>query len=94
MRIEGVIWLDQVVDKLASKHSVAPYEVEEVFLNKPRFRFAERGRRSDENVYLALGQTNGGRHLAVFFIYKQTNEALILNARDMAYKERKIYGRK
>lgn len=42
MRIEGIIWLNQVVDKLASKHSVEPYEVEEVFENRPRFRFAKK----------------------------------------------------
>lgn len=58
------------------------------------FVLLKNGRRDNENVYLALGQTDGGRHLAVFFIYKQTKEALILSARDMANKERKIYGRK
>lgn len=94
MKIEGVIWLDQIVDKLASKHSVEIYEVEEVLRNKPRFRFAEKGDRNDEDVYVALGQTDGGRYLAVFFIYKQTKEALILSARDMADKEKRIYGRK
>ena len=29
MRIEGVIWLEQVVDKLAAKHRVSMDEVEE-----------------------------------------------------------------
>ncbi len=52
------------------------------------------GEREDENVYLALGQTEAGRYLTVLFIYKKTKEALILSARDMANKERKMYGRK
>jgi len=32
-------------------------------------------------------------YLVVFFIYKMTNEALILSARDMDRKERRSYGR-
>lgn len=94
MRIEGVIWLDHIVDKLASKHSVETYEVEELLENKPKYRFVTKGERQDEDVYLALGRNNGGRYLSVFFIYKNTREALILSARDMANKERKLYGRK
>jgi len=82
------------VDKLASKHHVEPYEVEEVFRNKPKFRFVARGKRKGEDVYMALGQTNAGRYLTVLFIYKKTREALILSARDMAKKERRLYGRK
>ena len=94
MRIEGIVWLDQIVDKLASKHSVEIYEVEEIISGNPKFRFIEKGDREKENVYLALGQTDAGRYLIVIFIYKQTKEALILSARDMADKERRIYGRK
>ena len=61
---------------------------------KPRFRFVEKGERKNEDVYMALGQTVGGRYLTVLFVYKTTKEALILSARDMAKKERKMYGRK
>jgi energy-converting hydrogenase A subunit M len=42
MRIEGIIWLRDVVDKLASKHGVETYEVEEVFNDKPKIRFVEK----------------------------------------------------
>ncbi|MFH1097249.1 MAG: BrnT family toxin [Candidatus Desantisbacteria bacterium] len=95
MRIEGIIWLRDVVDKLISKHSVETYEVEEVFDSKPKIRFVEKGDREGENVYLALGQTDSGRYMAVLFIYKQNKkEVLILSARDMAEKERKQYGKK
>ena len=94
MNIEGIIWLRTVVDKLAFKHHVEIDEVEEVFGSKPKFRFVEKGEREGENVYMALGQTDAGRYLIVLFIYKQTKEALILSARDMAEKERKMYGRK
>ena len=94
MRIEGIVWLRNVVDKLAFKHHVQPEEVEEVLSNKPKIRFVEKGERAGENVYMALGRTNAGRYLAALFIYKKAKEALILSARDMANKERKQYGKK
>jgi uncharacterized DUF497 family protein len=94
MRIEGIIWLRDIVDKLISKHHVETSEVEEVLNSKPKIRFVEKGDREGEDVYLALGQTDAGRYLAVLFIYKKTREALILSARDMAIKERRRYGRK
>jgi uncharacterized protein len=94
MNIEGIIWLRAVVDKLAFKHHVEPDEVEQVFNNKPKIRFIEKGERKGEDVYMALGRTDAGRYLAVLFIYKKTKEALVLSARDMADKERKQYGKK
>ena len=94
MRITGIIWLDAIVAKLAIKHRVEPEEVEEVFANAPRFRFVEKGERSNEDVYMALGQTEAGRYLTILFIHKATADALILSARDMADKERRQYGRK
>ena len=94
MNLEGIIWLRTVVDKLAVKHHVETYEVEELFAGKPKFRFVEKGEREGENVYMALGLTEAGRYLTVLFIYKLTKEALILSARDMAERERKLYGRK
>ena len=94
MNIEGIIWLNHIVDKLAFKHQVETYEVEELLDGKPKIRFVEKGERKGENVYMALGQTEGGRYLTVLFIYKQNKEALIMSARDMVARERKMYGRK
>ncbi len=93
MRIEGIVWLRDVVDKLAAKHQVAPHEVEEVFRNNPKIRFVEKGRRKGENVYMALGRTGAGRYLAVLFILKRRREAWVLSARDMAKKERRYYAK-
>ena len=67
MKIGGIIWLRNMVDKIASKHHVETYEVEEVFVNKPKFRFVEKGEREGEDVYLALGQTNAGQYLVCAF---------------------------
>jgi len=94
MKIGGIIWLRYVVDKLAFKHYVEPHEVEELLENRPKIRFVEKGERKGEDVYFALGQTDAGRYLAVLFIHKKTKEALILSAREMANKERRLYGRK
>jgi len=94
MKIDGIIWLRDIADKLEFKHNVTMEEVEETLSNKPKFRFLEKGERKGENVYMALGQTDSGRYLSVLFIYKRTKEALILSARDMADKERKQYGKK
>jgi uncharacterized DUF497 family protein len=94
MKIEGLIWLRDIVDKLAWKHQVEPEEVEEALNNQPKIRFVQKGERKSEDVYIALGQTDAGRYLAILFVYKKTKEALIVSARDMADKERKQYGKK
>jgi hypothetical protein len=71
MNIEGIIWLRSVVDKLAFKHHIETYEVEELFAGKPKFRFVEKGGCEGKNVYMALGQTDAGRYLTALFIYKR-----------------------
>jgi uncharacterized DUF497 family protein len=80
-------------DTRVIKHEVMPEEVEQVFLQQPRIRRMNRGHYRGEDVYRALGQTEEGRHLTIFFIHKLTNEALVLSARDMDNKERKSYAR-
>ena len=94
MRIDNFIWLPAIVDKIQWKHSVVPEEAEEVFFNQPKFRFVEIGHRKGDNVYSASGQTDGGRYLTVFFVFKKPDSALILSARDMDQKERRRYERK
>ena len=94
MYIDDFIWLYDIVEKLAVKHQVTQDEVEEVFFDRPRYRFVESGHRTGENVYAVLGQSDAGRYLIVFFIRKLDNTALILSARDMDDKERMRYERK
>lgn len=90
-RFEGFIWLEPIVEKLHVKHRVEVEEVAEVFERRPLFRFVEKGHRSGENVYSALGQTEAGRYLTVFFIRKKDHRALVVSARDMTPAERKHY---
>lgn len=94
MRITGFIWLEQVVEKLARKHDVTPEEVESMFEQRPRYRFVEKGHTLGENLYSAVGQTEDGRYLIAFFIYKEDGRALTISARNMDHAEKKRYGRK
>jgi hypothetical protein len=94
MRITEYLWKDQFVEKLAQKHQVSVDEVEEVFRNAPRFDFVSKGHVAGENVYWALGQTDAGRYLTIFFIYKGAGIAMPISARDMNAKERRRYGKK
>jgi uncharacterized DUF497 family protein len=94
MQITGVIWLRNIVDKLAWKHQVTTDEVEEVLNNSPRYKFTETGNIEGENLYVAFGRTDAGRYLSIFFVHKTSGEALIISARDMTRIERKSYAKK
>jgi len=94
LKLSGIIWLPEIVDKVSHKHHVEQDEVRQVLKNCSHFRFVEKGHRRGENVYTAMGQTNAGRYLIVFFVRKRTQQALILSARDMTESERKRYEKK
>lgn len=93
MVIVGIVWLQRIVEKLSKKHHVTKDEVEQVFVNRPQYRFLEQGRIEGENVYSAYGRTDAGRYVTVIFIRKFGNLALVISARDMDKKERKQYGK-
>ncbi len=94
MKISSIIWLEEIVEKINAKHLVGLDEVREVLDSSSHFRFVEKGHRPGENVYSALGQTDSGRYLIIFFGYKKGKQALILSARDMTDTERKRYEKK
>jgi uncharacterized DUF497 family protein len=94
LKIRSVIWHDYIKEKLLLKHDVEFWEVEEVLENKPKFLFREKGRIQGEDVYNALGVTDAGRYLSVYFVYKKTQDAFIISARNMTDKERRRYGKK
>lgn len=91
MKLSGIIWLEEIVEKIEHRHRVTQDEVREILTGPSHFRFVEKGHRRGENVYAALGQTSSGRYLIVFFVRKTTAEALIVSARDMTASERKRY---
>ena len=94
MKIEGLIWYDEIIEKLERKHHVLQQEVREVLIGRPLFRFVERGHRANESVYSASGRTISGRYLIVFFVLKKNNHALVISARDMTDGEKKKFREK
>lgn len=94
MKIIGLIWYENIIEKLEQKHNVQQHEVREVLANNPKFRYVENGLQPDENVYAALGRTDAGRYIIIFFIYKKDKQALVVSARDMTHAERKKYEQK
>ena len=93
MFIDEIIWLDSIVEKNSVKHNVSIEEVEYVLKGKHRCKMIEKGNIRGENVYSAMGQTSTGRYLVVFFILKEARKVLPISAREMDYKERRLYGR-
>jgi len=93
MEINSVIWLARFVEKLARKHNVTTEEVEQVFVNRARIQFVERGDVEGENLYRALGHTDAGRYLAVFYVNKGKGQALVISARDLSARERRSYAK-
>lgn len=65
-----------------------------MFNNISMFRFLEKGKIKGEHLYLALGQTDSGRYLSVFFILKKDKRALRVSARDMSEQERRRYAKR
>ena len=95
MQIDRITCPGYIEDKIETKHNITVWEACQTLLAKPRIRFAEKGHTKGQDVYVAFGQTWGGRYLAVFFVYKPKGKtAIIISARDMSKRERKSYGRK
>ncbi|MCX7047196.1 MAG: BrnT family toxin [Candidatus Sumerlaeota bacterium] len=92
MRLTGIIWLRNIVDKLEAKHNVTTGEIEEALDSARHFGLVEKGDVEGENLYAARGRTQAGRYLIIFFILKTSGEALIISARDMTRRERRNYG--
>jgi uncharacterized DUF497 family protein len=94
MLVTEVVWLEQFAEKIGRKHRVSKEEVEEVFEQQPPVRRMRRGARKGEDLYRAVGDTDAGRYLAIFFIYKGQGRGLVISARDADNKELKGYGKR
>ena len=56
MKLSGIIWLEEIVEKIERRHRVTQDEVREILRGPSHFRFVEKGHRRGENVYAALGE--------------------------------------
>jgi uncharacterized DUF497 family protein len=93
MIIREVIWLRQFAEKIERKHHVSQDEVNETLAKQPPVRRMRRGARKGEDLYRAVGQTDAGRYLSIFFIYKAQGRALVISARESDSKELRSYGK-
>ncbi len=91
MRIIGCVWPEGVAQQVHQQHNIETDEVDEVFTGRPHFRFVEESFRAGEALYVALGQTEAGRYLAVFFTLTPDERARIVWVRDMRRAERLRY---
>jgi len=91
LKLSGIIWLEEIIEKIDRKHRVTQDEVRDFLRSSSHFRFVEKGHRRGENVYSAMGQTSAGRYLIVFFVRKKTRQALPVSARDMTRGKRRRY---
>ena len=78
MKISGIIWLEEIVEKIEGKHHVRQDEVRQILSSSSHFRFVEKGHRRGENVYSALGQA-AVVTLSSFSVRKKTQHALIVS---------------
>jgi uncharacterized DUF497 family protein len=93
MEILDIILIDDVLDKIIWKHNISELELRQVINNQPNIRFMEKGKVKGENLYVALGKTDAGRYVSVFFIMKKNKKALVVTARDMTERERRKYAK-
>jgi len=47
-----------------------------------------------EDLYETIGQTDDGRYLTIFFIYKGKNQGLVISARDANNREMRSYDKR
>ncbi len=81
MKIIGLIWYENIIEKLEQKHNVQQHEVRGILANNPKFRYVENGLQPDENVYAALGRQML-EDILLFSLYtKKTNKRLLCQHR-------------
>lgn len=88
MTIQNLVW-DEWNKQHIARHSVKPYEVEEVC--EARKIFISKVGNQKKRV---IGQTLSGRYLTIFLADKGENNYYVVTARDATAKERRQYKRR
>ena len=88
--LEGFEWDEGNSDKNWLRHEVRQAEAEQALLNTPVVVATDLKHSAAEPRFIALGQTDGGRLLAVVFTVRGTRIRVIL-VRTMSKAERKAY---
>jgi uncharacterized DUF497 family protein len=69
------------------RHNVSALEAEQCFANPHTIR------KGEDDAYLLLGTTDGGRMLFLVYQQKASGEVRVYSGREMTQKERRAYRR-
>ncbi|MGH7631309.1 MAG: BrnT family toxin [Gemmatimonadales bacterium] len=89
--VEGFEWDEGNSDKNWRRHAVRQVEAEQTLLNRPRLLALDVKHSQQEPRFIALGQTDAQRRLAVVFTVRGPR-VRVISARSMSPVERRIYG--
>jgi len=89
--LEGFQWDAGNTDKRWLRHAVHQAETEQALLNMPLVLATDITHSQAEARFIALGQTDTGRGLAVVFTVRG-NQIGGISARPMSKTERRVYG--
>jgi uncharacterized DUF497 family protein len=78
-------------DKSWRRHQVTQAEAEQAFFNRPILVTSDPDHSGTEDRLFALGQTDGGRRLAIVFTIRG-DSLRVISARPMSRQERRVYG--
>jgi len=87
---EGFDWDEGNLLKNWEKHRVTASECEQLFFNRPLVAGLDKEHSESEARFFALGITDSGRRLFVVFTTRR-KRILVLSARDMNRRERKVF---
>ena len=88
--LDGFEWDEGNSDKNWLRHRVRQVEAEQALLNRPLIVAADVPHSQKEQRWLALGQTDAARRLAVIFTVRGSR-VRVISARAMSPAERRIY---
>jgi uncharacterized protein len=86
----GFDWDVHNIEKIKSRHDVAPSECEQVFFNLPLVIGDDVSHSDDENRFYTLGQTDAERLLFLVFTVRK-DKIRVISARNMSRRERRLY---
>ena len=86
----GFQWDKANAEKNWLKHSVTPFECEQIFFNTPLIVADDEKHSQREDRYYALGKTDKDKLLFIVFIIRNNN-IRVISARNMNKKERQVY---
>ena len=90
-KVIGFEW-DQGNARKNGQHEVTMAEAEQAFFNSPLLVLLDPKHSAVESRFHALGRTNAGRRLHIFFTLRDAERLIrVISARDVHRRERTVY---